>query len=113
MYNITLQKNEEIKLISDNTIVYNKDKELLCSSIITNKRYIILDYPGNINNPREDLRILQKMNYIKQKEVIFEIQLDKIYSIEKYNDSYKIIFLDNNYIIVEDKEIIDYLNKKI
>ena len=43
----------------------------------------------------------------------FEIQLDKIHNIEKYNDSYKIIFLDNNYIIVEDKEIIDYLNKKI
>lgn len=109
MYNIVLDENEEIKLISDNTIVYNNKDELICTSIITNKRYLILDYPSDLYNTREDLRILNKLNYVKQKEVIFEINLDKILSVEKDNKYYKININKDEYILIDDIDIINYL----
>ena len=109
MYNIVLEEKEEIKLISNNTIVYNKE-EIICTSIITNKRYLILDYPSDLYNPKEDLRILNKLNYIKQKEIIFEIYLDKILSIEKEKEYYKINISKDNYILINDLDIINYLN---
>lgn len=109
MYNIVLDENEEIKLISDNTIVYNNKEELICTSIITNKRYLILDYPSDLYNTREDLRILNKLSYVKQKEVIFEINLDKILSVEKDNKYYKININKDEYILIDDIDIINYL----
>lgn len=109
MYNIVLDENEEIKLISDNTIVYNNKEELICTSIITNKRYLILDYPSDLYNTREDLRILNKLNYVKQKEVIFEINLDKILSVEKDNKYYKININKDEYVLIDDIDIINYL----
>ena len=45
MYNIILKKNEEIKLISDNSIIYiNDNEQTTYTSIITTTRYLILDF---------------------------------------------------------------------
>jgi len=49
MYEIKFLSDEEIELISDNTIVYTGDGEKNCSGIITNKRFLILDYPSGIH----------------------------------------------------------------
>ena len=75
MYDFKLNKNEEIKLISDNTIIYTAKEEKNITCIITNQRLLMLDYPSGIHNSAEDLRISGKMNYIRKKEIIEEIDL--------------------------------------
>ncbi len=112
MYDFKLNKNEEVKLISDNTIVYTakEDKNVTC--IITNQRLLILDYPSGIYNSAEDLRISGKMTYIRKKEVIGEIDLKDIENIIKESDYYKIEFNNNEYINLNDNEIIEYLKKE-
>ena len=109
MYNFLLEDNEKIKLISDNTIVYNNENEFVCTSIITNKRYLILNYPSDIYNPRNDLRILGRINYLKQKELIFETKLKDIIYVDTENNYYKIGLPNNNYILIKDIDIINHL----
>lgn len=109
MYDFKLNKGEEIKLISDNTIVYTINEEKNVTCIITNKRLLFLDYPSGIHNSAEDLRISGKMTYIKKKEVIGEIDLKDIENITRESDYYKIEFKSKKYINLNDDEIIEYL----
>ena len=112
MYDFKLNKNEEVKLISDNTIVYTSSEEINVTCIITNKRLLILDYPSGIHNSAEDLRISGKMNYIRKKEIIEEIDLSVIASITKENNYYRIEINNKGYINLSDEEIIKYLKKE-
>ena len=109
MYDFKLNKNEEIKLISDNTIIYIAKEEKNVTCIITNKRLLILDYPSGIRNSAEDLRISGRMTYIRKKEVIAEIDLKNIETITKQNNYYKIQLKNKKYINLDDEEIIEYL----
>ena len=110
MYDFKLNKNEEIKLISDNTIIYNKEEKEY-SSILTNKRLLILDYPSSYQNSMEELRITGRINYIRKKEVVASINLDDIISIDKKGEYYKITLKDNNYINLLDEELIKNIKK--
>lgn len=111
MYDFKLNKNEEVKLISDNTIVYTAKEEKNVTCIITNQRFLILDYPSGVHNSAEDLRISGKMNYIRKKEVIGEIDLKDIENITKEADHYRIELKNKEYINLNDDDIIKYLNK--
>lgn len=111
MYDFKLNKNEEVKLISDNTIVYTAKEEKNVTCIITNQRFLILDYPSGVHNSAEDLRISGKMNYIRKKEVIGEIGLKDIEAIVKEADYYRIELKNKEYININDDDIIEYLNK--
>lgn len=113
MYNIKLNKNEKINLISDSTIIYKDNNSSIYTSIITTNRYIILDYPSDIFNVKEDLRIIGRLNYIKQKEIIFETNLKNIINIKKGKKYYKIILSNNNYILIKDNKVINNLIKII
>lgn len=110
MYDIKLMDNENILLISDNSLIYNPNYEKVYTTIITNYRFLILDFPSNENNSLEDLRTSQRLTYIKKKEVILSIKLDDINDITKQNDYYKIAF-NNNYILIKDNDIINKLIK--
>ena len=105
MYNIKLEKNEKIILISDNTIINDK----LYTSIITNKRFLILDYPSQYQNSQEELRILGRLNYIKKKEVIFSQNIKDIKSITNN----KIIFTNKDNLNIKDDDIINKLKEII
>ncbi len=109
MYDFKLNKGEEIKLISDNTIVYTAKEEKNVTCIITNKRLLILDYPSGVHNSAEDLRISGKMTYIKKREVVGEIELKDIETIIKESDYYKIEFINKEYINLNDDDIIEFL----
>ena len=113
MYNIKLNKNEKINLISDSTIIYKDNNSSIYTSIITTNRYIILDYPSDIFNVKEDLRMIGRLNYIKQKEIIFETNLKNIINIKKGKKYYKIILSNNNYILIKDNKVINNLIKII
>ena len=110
MYDIKLMDNENILLISDNSLIYNPNYEKVYTTIITNYRFLILDFPSNENNLLEDLRTSQRLTYIKKKEVIFSIKLDDITDITKHTDYYKITF-NNSYILIKDNDIINKLIK--
>ena len=111
MYDFKLNNNEEIKLISDNMVVFTNNKEINVTCIITNQRLLILDYPSGIYNSAEDLRMSGKMTYIRKKEVIEAINLKDIKSLIKKNNYYKIEFKNKEYINLNDDDIIEYLNK--
>lgn len=112
MYDFKLNKNEEIKLISNNTIVYTAKEEKNVTCIISNQRLLILDYPSKIYNSAEDLRISGKMTYIRKKEIAADINLKDITSITKENNYYKIELNNKRYINLSDEEIIKYLKKE-
>lgn len=54
MYDIKLMDNEKILLISDNSLIYNSNYEKEYTTIITNYRFLVLDFPSNKNNSLED-----------------------------------------------------------
>ena len=110
MYDFKLNKNEEIKLISDDTLVYGREAILKVTCIITNQRLLFLDYPGAIHNSAEDLRISGRMTYIRKKEIIGEMNLRNIVNISKENTNFKIETENGNYTIIKDKKVIKFLN---
>ena len=110
MYDINLIDNEKILLISDNSLIYNTNYEKVYTSIITNYRFLILDFPNNKNNSLEDLRTSQRLTYINKKEIILSIKLDDINDIIKQDNYYKISF-NGNYILLNDEDIINKLKK--
>ena len=111
MYDFKLEQNEEVKLISDNTIIYFDKESKNYTSIITNKRLLILDYPSGVHNSAEDLRISGRMTYIRKKEVISEIYLNDMVSLENEKQFYKIILRNGKYLNINDDEIINYLKR--
>ena len=113
MYDIKFLPDEKIELISDNTLVYTKEGDKNCSSVVTNIRYLILDYPSGVYNSMEDLRISGKINYIKKKEIILSVNISDIDKIVRDNDYDKIVLNNQEYILVNDKEIIEYLINKL
>ena len=110
MYDFKLNKNEEIKLISDNTIVYTAKEIRNVTCIVTNQRLIILDYPNGVHNSAEDLRISSKISYIRNKEVIEEIDLKNIKNITKEANYFKMEFRNKKYINLNDDKVIEYLD---
>ena len=110
MYDIKLMDNEKILLISDNSLIYNFNYEKKYTTVVTNFRLLILDYPSKINNSLEDLRISQRLTYINKKEIILSIKLEDINDIVRQDNYYKISFNDN-YILIKDKDIINKIKE--
>lgn len=111
MYDLKLHNSEEIKLISDDVVIYTPKEEIHVTGIITNQRLLILDYPSGIHNSAEDLRITGRMTYIRKKEVIGEIILTDIKALKKEKDYYKIELNNKEYININNDAIIEYLKK--
>ena len=113
MYDFNLLRNENIKIISDNSKVYINNTFKECTTIITNLRLLILDYPSNISNSMEDLRTSQRINYIKKKEIIFELKLKNIIDIKIKNEEIKIFLSKTTHITIKDKSILPYLKSSL
>ena len=110
MYNFDLLSDEEIKLIDDDVLIYKDSK--LYTFIITNKRLLVLDYPSELYNSMEDLRISGKMNYIRMKEIIFERNLDDIKFLSNESSKIKIIFMDNSFIEFNGDDVYNLLKDR-
>ena len=109
MYNFNLLNNEKIKKIFDDVLIYKDNK--LYTIIITNKRLLILDYPSGIHNSMEDLRISGKMNYVKMKEIIFDVEISFIKEVSKQDDIIKIIFMDDSFIEIDNNDVYNELKE--
>ena len=100
MYNFKKLKNETIELIEDNCLLLYDGKEREISVILTNKRLILLDYPDGTDY-QETLRISKGVNYLRNKEEIFSIEISKIDNIRKN----KYVLKNGNYFNLKTKEI--------
>ena len=111
MYNYKLLNNEKNLLIVDNVPINKEDN--LYTVIITNIRLLILDYPSKLYNSEEDLRSIGRINTVKMKEIVSEIYLDNIKTIEYHKDFSKYILNDNSYILINNKDIDKYMKNII
>ena len=95
MYNFNFIENEELIEILDEVLVKQNDNEKITTIALTNKRLLFLDYITN--DGFEALRITNKMNLVRSKEVYYMIDLDEIEKV--YEDEYFIIKLKDNTLI--------------
>lgn len=100
MYDFKKVKDEKIEIIEDDCILLFENKERNISVILTNKRLILLDYPDKTDY-QETLRISKGVNYMRNKEEFYSVNLSDILSVEK--DKY--ILKDSNYFYLKTKNI--------
>ena len=107
MYDLDLEKDEEIKILDDAAKVIVNNKTLGVSIVVTNKNMYLLDTPrgfddiilGNVINPPVTKRVIAKFSL---EDVIFKENTDlgSIYMSK-----------DNNYLEIISNIINDYLQK--
>ena len=84
MYNLNLSKNEKLIQIFDKTLITNDIEEKTTTIAITNKRLLFLDYL-NTNDALDALRITNKLNTIRYKDIYYELNLSDIKLTKKSN----------------------------
>lgn len=90
MYDLDLEKNEEIKIIDDNAKVIVNGKTLGLSIVITNKNIYFLDTPrgfddiilGNVINPPVTKKVIAKF-LISEVNFKEDTDLGSIYTLEE------------------------------
>lgn len=110
MYEFNKLQNEKIILISDNSFLKIGDNWNNISTIVTNKRLLLFDYPSKVNNYQEAMRTSRGFNYIQKKEVLFKTELNEIL---KTNDADKYFLKDGNYFYLNDKNVKETINNII
>lgn len=95
MYNFNFIENEELVDLFDEVYIKQNNNEKITTIALTNKRLLFLDYI--ISNGIEALRITNKMNLVRSKEVYYSINLEEIEKV--YEDEYFIIKLKDNKLI--------------
>ena len=102
MYEFVKRENEEIIVISDDSILKVDNVEKNISSILTNQRLLFFDNPSKSNNYQEVLKSSRGVNYICQKELIFSIELNDLLNIVEENNFDKYILNDTNFFYLRD-----------
>lgn len=105
MYEFQKLENEEIIFISDNSILKIDDQEKNISTILTNQRLLLFDYPSSVNNYQEVMKSSRGADYVKQKEVILDVLLSNIENITKEDGYDKYLLSDTNYFYLRDDEL--------
>jgi len=104
MYNINLNENEIIIYNNDETKIKANDRVLDVSLVITNNRLIILEDGNKLGNLNNLLRTTKGLGFIPNREIIFQINRNEIKDII-YNEYAKILFNNNTFIEIQDKNI--------
>ena len=121
MYNLNLLNNEKINFISDTSKILESNNYNEYTIIITNLRFLILNYPNDSKNSMEDLKCSRNLYYIPKKEIVYEINIDDIIKINiddiikiniENNNKIKLYISEYNYILLQDKSLLEYLKKE-
>lgn len=106
MYNFNFVENEELIEIFDEVLIKQNENEKITTIALTNKRLLFLDYITN--DGLEVLRITNKLNLIRSKEVYYIIELNNIESIieEEY---YRITLKDKTTFEFNEKKLYELL----
>lgn len=106
MYNLELFDNENVVKIFANILFKQNDEEKNTTIILTNKRLLFLDY---INDYREVLTKVRGIDYIKYKEVYYQINLIDIKNILKN----KIVLKSDIIFEFNDNELLKLIKKNV
>lgn len=91
MYNFNFIEKEELREIFDEVYIRQNDNEKITTIALTNKRLLFLDYITN--DGLEALRITNKMNLVRNKEIYYQINLEYIKSLSK-TEYYNVVLKD-------------------
>ena len=111
MYNFNLLPDEELIKVFDDVFIKQEDNEKTTTIALTNKRILFLDYLTS-NDSAEVLRIAKGMDYLKYKEVYYEINLNELKNIKK-EENYLLFYKENNLFEFDNKELYLLLKDKI
>ncbi len=106
MYNLNLLENEDVKVIIDDVIISQDNNSKTTTVALTNQRLLFLD---NFNDISETLRISRAVDYLKEKEIYYIINITDITSI---NDN-TITLKDNTILTIHDDIIIKNLKQTL
>lgn len=110
MYNFNFRDNEQLIKIFEAIFVRQNEMEKITTIALTNERLLFLDYITN--DGFEVLRITKGINFIRYKDVCYEINLIDIMSI--VNDGcYKVVLKDNRMFEFNNKLLYDLLNNML
>lgn len=110
MYNFNLVDGEEIKKVFDNEYVKQGDNEKNTTIALTNKRILFMDYDKE--DPNEVLRIGRGIDYVRYKEVYYQIELNDVEKIEN-NEIYKVVLKNGIEFEFDNEELYGLLNKNV
>ena len=109
MYNFNFIENEELVEVFDGFYVRQNNNEKITTIALTNKRLLFLDYITN--DGLEALRIMNKMNLVRTKEVYYQLNLDDIESLSEA-EYYNIVLKDGTEFEFNNKELYELLGGK-
>lgn len=110
MYNFNFIDNEKLIDVFDDVLIKQGNNEKITTIALTDKRLLFLDYLSN--DVKDTLRIAKGINYIRYKEVYYEVYLNNIKEII-HNDFYEIILKDNIVIEFRDHNLYKLLKGEI
>ena len=110
MYNLNLENSEKLIEIFENEYVKQGDNEKNTTIAITNKRLLFLDYMKD--DPDEVLRIARGVDYIRYKEIYYQIRLSEIEKILK-KELYSVLLKNGNEFEFEDDKLFNLINNSL
>ncbi len=110
MYNFNLMKNENIIKIFDEVFIRRGENEKITTIALTNKRLLFLEYITQ-NEGLELLRVARGADYMRYKEVYYQVELNDVKSVNK-DKIYKITLQNGNSFEFDSDELYNLLNKK-
>ena len=111
MYNFNLIENETIVKVFHDVLISQGKNRKTTTVAVTNKRILFLEYIIQ-NEGLELLRFARGADYMRCKEVYYQIELSIIKSIIK-NKIYKIILEDGKSFEIENDELYNILKKLV
>lgn len=109
MYNFNFIENEELIEIFDEVLVKQNDNEKITTITLTNKRLLFLDYITN--DGLEALRITNKMNLVRSKEVYYQLNLEDIKLLSKA-ECYNVVLNDGTEFEFNNEKLYELLGGK-
>jgi len=109
MYNFNFKENEELIEIFDDVLIKQNENEKITTIALTNKRLLFLCYITN--DGLEALRITNKMNLVRSKDVYYQLNLEDIKSV-KEAEYYHIVLKDGMEFEFNNKELYELIGGK-
>ena len=110
MYNFELIDNESVIKIFDDIFIKQDENTKYTTIVLTNKRLLFLDYLIP-NEGLEVLRIAKGADYIRYKEVYYQVDLNDIEYIIK-NEYYQVILKNNITFEFDNEEVYNLLQNQ-
>ena len=109
MYNFNFIENEELREVFNEVYVRQNNNEKITTIVLTNKRLLFLDYITD--DELEVLRITNKMNLVRTKEVYYQLNLEDIKLLSEKED-YIIVLKDGTEFEFNNQELYELLGGK-